>query len=411
MNYDELLSARDNDRGSFSQLVVGKMVKRNVDGKFVNVVDVYDRLADNILFEEGLKEECDAIGKIKSHHQIRFMLGGDEVKGDSKLSLVVERGVFFTLAQILYDQPSLVARGDFMHGIIRQAFDALKALHSQGVYQVCLAPQNVLLRKGDNQLMLLSHGSFYLGVADQKGLYGELESFVAPEVISHGTVDERCDVFTLGKLIESLYLNSQLPASLRRVVRKATQVLPEDRYESVADMEKAMGRIRSFRRTLLTFAAAVVAALVVVGAYFSVIPEQNEMEYVKPAAKETVDEFLDDGFDPVTELGFIAKDTASTLTPEQMKKLSEYEKKAEAIFRKRFEREADRILSKVYNNANMGAGESKFMTASQKALEELSQVQEEIASQTTMPGNKSQRIASEIIEKVTNAKKKALLKQ
>ena len=200
---------------------------------------------------------------------------------------------------------------------------------------------------------------------------------------------------------------SELPGSLKRVVRKATEVLPEDRYSSLADMRKAISRIKSFRHTLLKLAAAVVVALAIVGAYFSMMPEQNEMEYVKPAAKEEVDEFLDEGFDPVTELGFIANDTMTTLTPEQQKKL------AETIFRKRFEREAERILSKVYNSSNMGVGvgETKFMTASQKAIEELAKVQEEIASQTAISGTKSQRIASEIIEKVANDKKKAMTKK
>ena len=397
MNYDELLSARDKERGTFSQMVIGKFTRRSIDGKYVNVVDIYDKLADNILFEEGLRQECKAVGTIKSPHQLKFMLADDTVEHESRLALVVERGVFNTLSQLLYDTPSLVARHEFVNGIIQQAFDALTALHDQGIYQVCLAPQNVLTRKGDNQLMLLSHGSFYLNLSDLNEFYGDLADFVAPEVISHGTVDERCE----------------LPGSLKRVVRKATEVLPEDRYSSLADMRKAISRIKSFRHTLLTLAAAVVVALAIVGAYFSMMPEQNEMEYVKPAAKEEVDEFLDEGFDPVTELGFIANDTMTTLTPEQQKKLAEYEKKAETIFRKRFEREAERILSKVYNSSNMGVGvgETKFMTASQKAIEELAKVQEEIASQTAISGTKSQRIASEIIEKVANAKKKAMTKK
>ena len=59
----------------------------------------------------------------------------------------------------------------------------------------------------------------------------------------------------------------------------------------------------------------------------------------------------------------------------------------------------------------MGVGETKFMSASQKALEELTKVQEEIASQTTMSGAKSQLIATEIIEKVANAKKDAMTKK
>ena len=85
-----------------------------------------------------------------------------------------------------------------------------------------------------------------------------------------------------------------------------------------------------------------------------------------------------------------------------------YEKKSEEIFRRRFEREADRIISKVYNKNTMAASESKFMAASQKAMEELNSAQEEIASQTAMPSAKSRLIASQIIDKITNAKKKEI---
>lgn len=408
MNYDELLSARDNENGTLSQLMLGKFSKREVEGKFVNVVDVKDKLCCNILFEECLKYECKAVGLIKNQHQLRFMIGGEEVNGDSSMTLVIERGAYSTLAQLLFETPSLVAREKFVDSLISQAFDAAISLNEQNIWHVCFAPRNILIRKGDNQLLLLNHGSFYSSLSDMQELYGDMADFVAPEVLSKGTVDERCDVYSIGKLIESLFSMGDMPATLKRVVKKATRELPEDRYDSVADMRKALNRLQSFRHSLLTAVAAVVIALVVVGAYFGMVPEQNEMEYVKPVPKASVEDLLDDGFDPATELGFIATDTAAALSPEQQKKMEEYEKKAESIFRKRFEREAERILTKVYNSGNMGVGEKKFIVESQKALKELSEVQEEIASQTAISGAKSQRIASEIIEKVSNEKKKAM---
>ena len=48
------------------------------------------------------------------------------------------------------------------------------------------------------------------------------------------------------------------------------------------------------------------------------------------------------------------------------------------------------------------------METSQKTLEELSNAQEKIASQTAISGAKSQRIASEIVERIANKKKKEL---
>ena len=50
MNYEELLSARDSEKNNFNQLMLGKISKREVDGKYINVVDIKKELTDNILF-------------------------------------------------------------------------------------------------------------------------------------------------------------------------------------------------------------------------------------------------------------------------------------------------------------------------------------------------------------------------
>ena len=85
--------------------------------------------------------------------------------------------------------------------------------------------------------------------------------------------------------------------------------------------------------------------LLIVSIYFGMTPEPQEIEYVKPAPKQSTDDLLDDGFDPASELGIISGDSLSKLPPEKRKQMEEYEKKGEEIFRKQFEKEADRILS------------------------------------------------------------------
>lgn len=407
MNFDELLSIRDQETGTSSCLLLGKLVKRNVDGKYQNIIDVKDELTDNIVFGESIKYELKALSIIKPQHQLHFMLGNDVTSDNPCKTIVIERGVYLTLAQLLNENPALVARQDFMDNLLKNIFEAAKEINEQNIFHECFAPRNVLVRKGDSQVFLLNHGSFYKSIGDQQALFGDMKEFVAPEVLEKGTVDERCDVYSIGKLIENLYSMGSMPLTVKKVVKKATSELPEDRYNSVADMEKALTRLNSARHSAVLFIVAALAALVIVGTYFTLVPEQNEMEYVKPAPQEPEMD-LDDGFNPANELGFIANDTATQLSPEQQKKMAEYEKKAEEIFRKRFEREADRILSKLYNENNMGFNEKKFMETSQKTLEELSNAQEKIASQTAISGAKSQRIASEIVERIANKKKKEL---
>lgn len=374
----------------------------------MNVIDIRDELTDNILFEEDLRKEHEAHKEIKANHQIRYMPGGDDVKGKTKKTLVAERGVFVTLAQMLFDTPSMVARNDFLKDIISQTFEAAKELHANGIYHTCFAPENILIRRGDGRLMLLNHGSFYQNIENQEELYGDLASYVAPEVLAHGTIDERCDVYSIGKLIEYLYSTGSMPMPVKKVVKKATRELPEDRYDSVRNMEKALKRLAAFRRQAVTLLTAAAATAIIVGAYFSIVPEQNEMEYIKPAPQPKTEDFLDEGIDPTTELGILPTDSSGALTEAQKKKMEEYQKKAEDIFRKRFEKEADRILSKVYNAGVMNSSQSKFSASSQKAISELNEVQEKIASQTAMPMSKSQRIAQEIIDRVSNMKKKEI---
>ena len=279
-----------------------------------------------------------------------------------------------------------------------------------GVQHICYSPDNILARVGDNKLVMLSHGSYYLNMSDQKSLYRDMTEYLAPEVLSGGGVDERSDVYSIGKFIEWLYSTSDMPIEYRRLVKKATSELPEDRYKSVIDMRSALKKLKNVRGSLTTFLIALAAALVIVGIYFGMTPEPQEIEYVKPAPKQSTDDLLDDGFDPASELGIISGDSLSKLPPEKRKQMEEYEKKGEEIFRKQFEKEAARILSKVYDAEHMGASEKNFMASSKKVFGELMEVQQKLSQEANISNEKGQLIATQIIDKITDAKKKTVQK-
>ena len=83
------------------------------------------------------------------------------------------------------------------------------------------------------------------------------------------------------------------------------------------------------------------------------------------------------------------------------KEMKEYQAKAEQIFRKQFTKEADRILSKVYNNDKMNLSEKDFMARSRSMTEELAKAEQELAKSSNLGNERSQRIASEIIDQLT----------
>jgi hypothetical protein len=190
-----------------------------------------------------------------------------------------------------------------------------------------------------------------------------------------------------------------MPFELKNVVKKATDTTPKHRYQTVTEFRSAMKQRTNARRSLLTFVGALAVTLILVGGYFTFMPEQEDIEYVAPVEeKEPIDDLLDDGFDPTTELG-MAPDSTKHVDEKQMR---EYEAKAEQIFRKQFSKEAERILSKIYNNERMNADENAFMTLSSSANAELLKKQSELSGQAGLNDTKAQRIASDIIDQVTN---------
>jgi serine/threonine protein kinase len=252
--------------------------------------------------------------------------------------------------------------------------------------------------------MLLSHGSYYLGLSDLESFYGDDVQYVAPEVLQHGTIDDRCDVYSIGKFMQSLGAVSEMPIEFRRVLKKATSEMPEDRYNTPEEMLNSVRKQHHFVKSAIFVALSLVAALVCVSLYFDMFPETNPVEFVKPVPRQPTDDLLDDGFDPA-ELG-VTNSGDSLIYDEATER--DYAAKAEEIFRKKYTEEADRILSKIYNKDYMSNAEKKFTAESQTTIDELMKKQAELGESAGLTPERSQLIATEIIDHITEQKKKEM---
>ena len=401
MNYEELLAARNEGKQHKSPLPIGGYYREQVDGKWRGMVDIRPELSHYIAFTSGLKKECQQNKTLSNHRQIHFtpVESGGEVT-----QLELELGNFQTFEQLLLDNPAIVAGKDFIDHVLSSLVEITTALHQQGIWHICFSPRNVIVRKGDDGVMLLSHGSYYLDISDQQEFYGDDAQYVAPEVLSHGTIDERCDVYGIGRFLQSLYSQSDLPLEYRAAVKQAVSESPEDLYSTPADMLKSVEKRHNTLKSLLTFVVAAVIALLCVVVYFDVMPESNPVEFVKPVPRQATDDLIDDGFDPA-ELG-VTGEGDSLVVDEAAQR--DYQAKAEEIFRKKYEKEADRILSKIYNKNYMNNSEKKFMSESESTIEELMKAQSDLGSESGLSPERSQLIATEIIDRVTSQKKKEM---
>lgn len=402
MNFEEMLAAKNEGKLNKTSLPIGEYYRVQIDGKFRSVINIRPDLDSSIAFSGALKTECERNKTLANKHQLHYTPVVNE-KGEIE-QLEVEQGVFLSMEQLLNENPAVVAEKGFIDNTLQALVDITTYLHGQGIQHVCYSPKTVMVRKGDRAIMLATHGSFYLSMNDQRGFYGDDAVFVAPEVLEHGSVDERCDVYSIGKFMEAIFEHAGMSVEYRKALKKATSEKPEDRYASPQALLKAVQARRQFMRSALMFLAAVIAALVILEIYLELVPEPTQVEFVKPAPRQATDDLLDDGFQP-EDLGVVSADS---LTEEDEEAHRVYQAKAEEIFRKNYEKEADRILSKIYNKDYMNSTEKAFAAESQATIEELMKVQQKMGQEASLTPERAQLIASEIIDRVTNQKKKQL---
>lgn len=415
MNFEEMLEQREVKKTSKIRMPYGYFYKRLIDGKYSNFVQFHDELTEDIFFGHCVKAESDAVASIDHKTQLHFSTNGED---DGVFAIAVEVGNYQTLEQLLNDNPAIVARNEFMSATLKTLFDFTAFLNSKGIYHVCFAPSNILMRKTDNAVRLLCHGSFYKKV-DVDLLYEGVEDYIAPEVFDRGEIDARTDVYSLGKLISYLYNSAGMPFELKPVIKKATDADPDKRYASVEDFEAAINRAQTLKRTGLLGAAALAIALTIAGLFFYTLPSPDDMEYVKPIEEPVPDEMIEEDMDALLGIG---ADTDSATIAQIVKqqqhmkdslglsegKMREYKSKAEEIFRKQFTKAAEQIISKVYNKDQMNGSEKDFTLKAQKMTEELVAKKDEIKKSTAIGSDRAEAIADKIIEQLTEKKKAEL---
>ena len=320
MNYEELVETRDVRKSNKVKMPFGYFHKRQIDGKYSNFVEFLDELSDNILFAECLKKDCEVAAQISDKHQLHFTPNAEE-GSDGIYAVAVEPGNYLTMGQLLNEVPAVVAQKGFLENTIKDLLEITVKLNEKGVQQVCFAPSNVFVRRNDYDVRLLLHGSPFHRLSAYDTLYEGVEEYIAPEVLRGEAPTDRSDVYGLGKFIDYLNASSGMPFYLKSVIKKATAEDPDARYATVGDLRKALSQRKATFKSAVTALSAIAIALILVGLFFTLTPDTEMVEFVKPVEEPISEELLDEGFDPSTELGAAADSAtiAAAIKDYQMK--------------------------------------------------------------------------------------------
>lgn len=138
-----------------------------------------------------------------------------------------------TLDQFLETNPPASIR----RRIIDQLLDALSCLHERQIIHRDIKPSNILITRNGSTVKLID-----FGVSDTddyvtfKQPAGSM-AYIAPEQLAGKTIDNRADIYAVGKIIALLF-----PHQYRYIARKCTRANPADRYSSCAQVVRAIRR-------------------------------------------------------------------------------------------------------------------------------------------------------------------------
>lgn len=143
-----------------------------------------------------------------------------------------------TLEPFLETKPSAAIR----RSIIEQLLDALSFLHERQIIHRDIKPSNILITRNGSTVKLIDFG---VSDADDyvtfKQPAGSM-AYIAPEQLEGKPIDNRADIYSVGKIIALLF-----PHRYRSIARRCTRTNSADRYSSCAQVLRAIRRIDRVR--------------------------------------------------------------------------------------------------------------------------------------------------------------------
>ena len=158
---------------------------------------------------------------------------------------------------LLQLMPELHINRERALGIFDLVLEAIEYAHKQGVIHRDLKPENILLDVNGVPVVT----DFGLGRAldaltsraTGTGAWIGTLGYMAPEQMNHAArADARSDIFALGRMLYELLTAeprwavqdvTKLPVGLAEIVQKSTLTDPDQRFQSVTNMRKALARI------------------------------------------------------------------------------------------------------------------------------------------------------------------------
>ena len=166
-----------------------------VFGKWHILKQLKPEYRGNIRYQEAQRKEFET-GYLLEHPQlVRYVSLSDD-------GILMEYIDGETLTDRINKHPDYFKDKKNTEKFIRQLLEVVGYLHANQVVHLDLKPDNILLTRINNNVKLIDLGCCYTDTFTDT--QGHTDRYAAPEQLNGRTVDERTDIYAIGRILEEL---------------------------------------------------------------------------------------------------------------------------------------------------------------------------------------------------------------
>lgn len=231
--------------------------KRRVDGRLYFVKQLRPEYSADKRYREAFRKEYEVGKSIGSPYIVKYVAMEEDADG---LCILMEYVNGVTLAEKQASEPEYFCKEQHVKKLLLQVAQALAVLHRRNIVHMDIKPENILLTKGSNDVMLVDLG-FCLSDKNDSTV-GCTRQFAAPEVVKGNIkdVDSRTDIYSVGCLLQWIEENTSR-ALPRTYINIKNRCLREQKSERYANAEEIVRTIKNRHRNM---ALGLLALLVIV---------------------------------------------------------------------------------------------------------------------------------------------------
>ena len=265
-----------NSKNGYSELYKAKRY-----GKWYVLKRLTDKEKDNPRYQSLLEKEFDIAIQL-SHQNVVQTVTFEDIP---QLGLcIVQEFIDGVTWNDFFSKNNISKKETFR--ILGELCDALTYIHNKQIVHRDIKPNNILITRDGHHVKLIDFG---LADKDDFDILKEpagTTAFASPEQQKRNKIDNRSDIYALGKIIQDVLYQS---LKIRKIIKRCLEENPEKRFRSALDVKKKLNSKTNIIIFVTTLLITIFAIL-----FFTLANMKNKIEILEIMNNEMVtQEFYD----------------------------------------------------------------------------------------------------------------------